>query len=201
MKKLKRGEIYSTSYRDIEHLRLNLEPFSGQYHDGLRAPVVPLCVDVPGETGRSHMSWFTRPMRTTLPSVSFEIGGWGHDGDTLDRVPVEATKRLEIPAQQVGRMQSDRRPQNGTIVLWKFRQDGERSLWRQHRDHVDGLAQPFQLCRLLPRRKISLGLLQCIRRRHQPHVRQCKQRSKGGIDAVGSREQDVGIKKDPVHGL
>jgi hypothetical protein len=147
------------------------------------------------------MSWFTRPMRTTLPSVSFEIGGWGHDGDTLDRVPVEATKRLEIPAQQVGRTQTDRRPQNGTIVLWKFRQDRERSLWRQHRDHVDGLAQPFQLCRLLPRRKISLGLLQCIRRRHQPHVRQCKQRSKGGIDAVGSREQDVGIKKDPVHGL
>lgn len=103
------------------------------------------------------MSRFTRPIQTILPSVSFETSGWGHDGDTLNRVPVEATKRLEIPAQQVGRTQTDRRPQNGTIVLWKFRQDGERSLWRQHRDHVDGLAQPFQLCRVLPRRRISLA--------------------------------------------
>lgn len=147
------------------------------------------------------MSRFTRPMRTILPSVSFEIGGWGHDGDPLDRVPVEATKRLEIPAQQVGRTQTDRRPQNGTIVLWKFRQDGERSLWRQDRNYIDGLAQPFQLCRLLPRRKIPLGLLQGIRRRHQPHVRQCKQLPKRRIDAVGRREQNIGIKKDPVHGL
>ena len=147
------------------------------------------------------MSGFTRPIQTTLPSVSFEIGSWWHDGDTLDRVPVEATKRLEIPTQQMGRTQTDRRPQNGTIVLGKFRQDGEISLWRQDRDHVDGLAQPFQLCRVWPRRKISLGLLQGIRRCHQPHVRQCKQLAKRGIDAVGSREQDVGIKKDPVHGL
>jgi len=77
------------------------------------------------------MSRFTRPMRTTLPSVSCEIGGWWHDGDTLDRLPVEATKRLEIPAQQMGRAQTDRRPQNGTIMLWKFCQDGTRSLWGQ----------------------------------------------------------------------
>ena len=39
MRTLKRGEIYSTSYRDIEHLRLNMETFIGQYHDGARAPV------------------------------------------------------------------------------------------------------------------------------------------------------------------
>ena len=77
------------------------------------------------------MSRLRRPIQATLPSVSFEVGGWWHDGDTLDRVPVEATKRLEIPTQQMGRTQTDRRPQNGTIVLWKFRQDGERSLWRQ----------------------------------------------------------------------
>ena len=147
------------------------------------------------------MGRFTRPIQTTLPSVSFEIGGWWHDGDPLDRLPIEATKRLEIPAQQVGRTQTDRRPQNGTIVLGKFRQDGERSLWRQHRDHVDGLAQPFQLCRLLPRRKIPLGLLQCVRRCQQPHVRQYKQLPKRRVYTVGSGEQDVGIKKDPVHGL
>ena len=39
MKTLKWEEIYSTSYRDIEHLRLNMETFIGQYHDGARAPV------------------------------------------------------------------------------------------------------------------------------------------------------------------
>ena len=39
MKLLKWEEIYSTSYRDIEHLRLNMEPFIGQYHDGTRPPV------------------------------------------------------------------------------------------------------------------------------------------------------------------
>ena len=39
MKTLKRGEIYSRSYRDIEHLRLNMEPFIGEYHDGTRPPV------------------------------------------------------------------------------------------------------------------------------------------------------------------
>ena len=39
MRTLKRGEIYSTSYRDIEHLRLDMEPFIGQYHDGARAPI------------------------------------------------------------------------------------------------------------------------------------------------------------------
>ena len=39
MKTLERREIYSTYYRDIEHLRLNMDPFIGQYHDGARAPV------------------------------------------------------------------------------------------------------------------------------------------------------------------
>ena len=39
MKTLKREEVYSTSYRDIEHLRLNRETVIGQYHDGARAPV------------------------------------------------------------------------------------------------------------------------------------------------------------------
>ena len=39
MKTLKWEEIYSTSYRDIEPLGLNMEPFIGQYHDGVRAQV------------------------------------------------------------------------------------------------------------------------------------------------------------------
>ena len=39
MKTLKWEEIYSTSYRDIEHLGRNMEAFIGQYHDGARAPV------------------------------------------------------------------------------------------------------------------------------------------------------------------
>ena len=54
------------------------------------------------------MSRFKPPIQTTLPSVSFEISGWWHDGDTLDRLPVEATKRLEIPAQLMGRTQMAR---------------------------------------------------------------------------------------------
>ena len=75
------------------------------------------------------MSRFTRPMRTTLPSVSFEIGGWWHDGDTLDRLPVEATKRLEIPAEQMGRMQTEPRSYSvrpspdSFALLWNDRLD------------------------------------------------------------------------------
>ena len=38
MKTLKWEKIYSKSYRDIEHLRLNRETFIGQYRDGDRVP-------------------------------------------------------------------------------------------------------------------------------------------------------------------
>jgi hypothetical protein len=147
------------------------------------------------------MSQFKRPVNTALPSVSFKIGCRWHDSDTFDGVPIEATKRLEISTQQMGRTHTDCRPQNWTIVFGKLRQDGTLSLWRQHRYHFDRFAQPFQLCPLLPRSKIPLGLLQCMRRCHQHHFRQCEQLPKRRVQAVRSREQDVGVKKDLVHGL
>ena len=64
--------------------------------------------------------WRTRPIQIPLLSVPFEIDRWWHDGDTVNGLPIEATKRLEISAQQVGRPHTDRGPQNGTVVLWKF---------------------------------------------------------------------------------
>ena len=100
-----------------------------------------------------------RPVNTELPSVSFEICSWWHDGDPFDGLPIEATKRLEISSKQMGRAHIDCRPQNWTIVFWKLSQEGTFSLWRQHRYHFDRLVQPFQLCPLLPRSKIPLCLL------------------------------------------
>ena len=69
------------------------------------------------------------------------------------------------------------------------------------RNYFDGVTQLFQFCLLLLRGKIPFRLLQGIVRHHLPRTRQCKQCSKRGLDAVGSREQGDGIKKDLVHRL
>ena len=75
--------------------------------------------------------------------MPFKIDCWWHNADTVDGLTIQATERLEIAAQQVGRTDTDRRPENGTVILWEFRQDRQRSLGRQDRHHLDGAAQPF----------------------------------------------------------
>lgn len=82
-----------------------------------------------------------------------------------------------------------------------FRQDQTLSLEREDQNHFDGVIQLFSLCLFLLKRKSPFPLLQGIVRHHPPRTRQCKQCSKRGLDAVGSREQSAGIKNGPVHRL
>lgn len=41
MKALKREAIYTTSYRDLDHLRSNLAAFIDQYYNGTRGTRLP----------------------------------------------------------------------------------------------------------------------------------------------------------------
>lgn len=110
---------------------------------GIEKAGIELAYIPEGAAWLSRESWFSSPIPIRSPLVLFEIGRWRHDGDTVDGLPIEATKRLKITAQQMSCPDTDCRPQNGTVVLWEFCQDRQLALWWQDRHDLDGAAQPF----------------------------------------------------------